>query len=362
MADIKPSDKELKLHSHTSIQEKDPRDTIKNVPSRHTLADMAPAARNMMAKFGVLTKDVPIKIANITPLLRDGSNYRHWNLDFQCYVGFIPDVADYVNGVKQETEEDYKQDFADVVNCLIHWTIDRELSCALQDISSPFGRLEELRKQFSGVSFAARRAVMKELYTIMYDPKSGSLEQHVTTMRGKRDHLTRIGVRVPDDIFAIILSNSVPQGFPDIANHFESRLISDEEHVVSASDVIKAMGAADVNYRSANTGAEVMKVWAKPRGAGPSGEGRTCFWCDIRGHTIRECRKKKEHDRAKAAGSSAKTDLKSARIVEVEAAMAGVDLAPWDDPKEVTVSPMSIQSDSSEAVFDTGATHTVFND
>ena len=164
----------------------------------------------MVAKFGLMTKDVPIKSTSITSLARDGSNYRHWELDFQCYVGFIPDVADYVTGVKQSTDDNYKQDFADVVNCVIHWTIDRELSLSLQDIPLPFERLEELRKQFSGVSFAAQQAAMKELYTLTYDSKSTSLDQHVTTMHGERDHLARIGVQIPDNVFAIILSNSVP--------------------------------------------------------------------------------------------------------------------------------------------------------
>lgn len=178
-----------------------------------------------------------------------------------------------MNGVNLETDEDYKQDFGDVVNCVIHWTIDRELSLSLQDITSPFGRLEELRKQFSGVLFAARQAAMKELYTIVYDSRSVSLDQHVTTMRGKRDHLARIGFRIPDDVFAIILSNSAPQGFPDIAGNFESRLLLDEEHSVSSSDVTKAMGAADVTYRRTTSGAEVMKVWTKQRTPGPSTEG-----------------------------------------------------------------------------------------
>lgn len=122
------------------------------------------------------------------------------------------------------------------------------------------------------------------------------------------------------------------------------------------------MGAADVAHRRATTGAEVMKVSTKPRAGGLSGDGRTGFWCDIKGHTIRDCRKKKEHDQAKASGSNSKVDTKAARVAEVEAKMAEAGFAPWDDPKEVTVSPITVHSDQSMSVFDTGATHHVFND
>lgn len=308
----------------------------------------------------MLTKDVPIKLTSITKLERDGSNYRHWEIDFLSYCGFIPDVADYVTGVKQLMGEDYKQEFADVVNCIIHWTIDRELSLTLQDIPAPYDRLEELRKQFSGVSFAARQAALRELHTLTYDAKSTTFDQHVTAMRSKKDQLARIGVRVPDDIFAIILSNSMPQGFPDVSTVFEGRLLVEEDHVVSSSDVTKALGAADVGYRRASVGAEVMKVSAKLRGGGPWTESRTCYWCDTKGHTIRECRKKREHEKAKASGSNTKST--SARAAEVEADVVAVGFSPWDDPKEVTVSEMTLSSDHSISVFDTGATHTVFND
>lgn len=98
---------------------------------------MAPVARTMVAKFAAMTKDCPIKMSSITKLERDGSNYRLWKLDFFSYVGFIPDIAEYFTGEKNKSDEDYKQDFSDVMNCIIHWTIDRELSLAVQEISSP---------------------------------------------------------------------------------------------------------------------------------------------------------------------------------------------------------------------------------
>lgn len=47
--------------------------------------------------------------------------------------------------------------------------------------------------------------------------------------------------------------------------------------------------------------------------------------------------------------------------VDIEAQEADVGFEPWDDPEEVTVSPIGITSESCVAVFNTGATHHVFN-
>lgn len=186
---------------------------------------MEPAARSVVAKFTAITKDVPIKMTSITKLECDGLNYQHWEMDFLSYVGFVPDVMEYVNGTKVESEEDWKQDFADIVNCIIHWTINRELSMSLQDIASLYMRVEELRKQFSGVSFAGRPITLKDLYTTMYDSKVSTLDQHIMLMQGKRDHLRCIGVWIADGIFGLILLNSVPSGFPDIARSFKICLL-----------------------------------------------------------------------------------------------------------------------------------------
>lgn len=134
---------------------------------------------------------------------------------------------------------------------------------------------------------------MKELRMMRYDSQPVSLDQHMTTICGKKDHLSQIGVQLPDNVFAIILSNLVPQGFPNTVNQFESCLLLDKRQVVGSSNVTKVMGAADVTHQHVVAGTKVMKVWRKPCGAGTLTEGRTCFWCDITGHTICDCRKKR---------------------------------------------------------------------
>lgn len=103
-------------------------------------------------------------------------------------------------------------------------------------------------------------------------------------------------------------------------------------------------------------------MWTRPQNRSGSSDSRTCFWCNLRGHTIRECRKEKEHDKNKASGLSGKSESKSVKAVEVETEVAEMISSPWDDPVTVMVSPVDVSIKSTVAVFDTGATHNVFND
>lgn len=158
----------------------------------------------------------------------------------------------------------------------------------------------------------------------------------------------------------------MPSSFPDIAQSLENRLLVDEDYMVSSSNVTRVWGAADVSHCQTNVESKVMKVWAKPKESQyMGGENQMCYWCDIKGHTIQECRKKKEHNKAKSAGSSqakSGSGSKLVKVTEIEAEEANVVFEPWDDPKVITVSPVAIYPESSIAVFDTGATHSVFND
>lgn len=47
--------------------------------------------------------------------------------------------------------------------------------------------------------------------------------------------------------------------------------------------------------------------------------------------------------------------------VEVKTNEVDITFEAWDDPKEVNVNPITMSTDSSIDVFDTGATHHVFN-
>lgn len=78
---------------------------------------------------------------------------------------------------------------------------------------------------------------MQLLTSTVYDVKTGTLDEHVMTMRSFIDKLKHIGVVVPDDVFAIHLANSMPLNFSDVLISFEGRLLEDPMEAVSACDI-----------------------------------------------------------------------------------------------------------------------------
>lgn len=319
-------------------------------------------SRSLATRFANLTKDLLIKLSSITKLERDGSNFQHWELDFNSYVAFAPDIMVYLSPEMVPGCEGYKVDFAEVVNSLIHWTINRELALSLVvDIEAPSERLSELRKQFAGVLFAARQSTMRLLTPTIYNPKSVSLDSHLMTMRSIRDKLKRIGVVIDDGVFALHVANSMPGDFPDVSNSFEGRLLLEPQATITTSDVCRALGAADVGFcRKAST-VKAMKVAV---GGDSSVEGCRCNYCGIQGHLKIDCRKRMASEKRKNGVSkdqSTTSYTKKVTAKEVKVDMADVGMSPWDDPIKVTVSKMDINLADNEAVFDTGATHDVFN-
>ncbi|KAG0150847.1 hypothetical protein CROQUDRAFT_87299 [Cronartium quercuum f. sp. fusiforme G11] len=136
----------------------------------------------------------------------------------------------YSTGERKPTDEDCSQEQADVVNGAIYWTIDRDLSIPLKGISIPYDRVEELRKQFAGVSFSVKQHILSQIMTA-----------------NLRDRLQRAGTSLPDDIFALMLMYTMPAGFPDISSNFEVTILKDASYVVSTSDITQTIMAADVS-------------------------------------------------------------------------------------------------------------------
>lgn len=78
---------------------------------------------------------------------------------------------------------------------------------------------------------------MKVLTSLTYNPKAQSLDEHLMAMRSNRDKMKRIGVNVPDGVFALLLANSMPSTFLDISTSFEATLLRDSTASISTSDV-----------------------------------------------------------------------------------------------------------------------------
>lgn len=71
-----------------------------------------------------MTKDLPAKVSSITKLERDGSIFQHWELDFTLYIAFVPDIMMYMSEDMVPSVEGYMENFAEMTNSLIHWTIN----------------------------------------------------------------------------------------------------------------------------------------------------------------------------------------------------------------------------------------------
>lgn len=78
---------------------------------------------------------------------------------------------------------------------------------------------------------------MKVLTSLTYNPKAQSLDEHLMAMRSNRDKMKRIGVNIPDEVFALLLANSMPSTFLDISTYFEATLLRDSTASISTSDV-----------------------------------------------------------------------------------------------------------------------------
>lgn len=106
------------------------------------------------------------------------------------------------------------------------------------------------------------------------------------SMRASRDKMKRTGVTIPDDVFALLLANSMPPAIPDILTLFEGTLLRNLTSVISTSDVARSSGAADVAHRRREVLSEAMKI-SMPQDNCP--ETRCGNFCYIRGHLRADC-------------------------------------------------------------------------
>lgn len=304
--------------------------------------------------FAMQLKAVPIKLDNITRLLPDGSNFDLWEADITDFLTFIPGASHYLRTGALPTVVGYNDDMANGVNSVMHWTIDRQLSMRIQKFSmTPCKRMEELRRLFSGVSYANRLSLLSQLTLSKYDPSTQTLDVYFAHMSNIRDHLEISGMTVNDDVFAGILALGVPNDFPDIAHTFEASVLAQPKTQISASEVMRTMTAGDVSYkRNHPTASEAMKITV--------GDGKKdvkdvqCHYCSKQGHYARDCRKKQKDKKDKKPS----TEVGEAEP-EVEDVDIGFNACVYSI--NVEISRLETNIESHLVVFNTGATHHVFN-
>lgn len=322
-----------------------------------SVAAMTPV--NQMATsnqtFAMLLKAVPIKLDAITKLNAVGSNFDIWEADIIDYLTFIPAATDYLKPGALPSLKGWVADMANGVNSVIHWTIDRQLGMRIRKMSVyPSVRMEELRRLFSGVSYANRLSLLSQLTSSKYDPGASTVDSYFSQMANLRDRLEISGMPVSDDVYAGILALGVPNDFPDIAHTFEAALITQPKARVSASDVMRAISAGDVSYKRNHPGStDAMK--ATVHEGKKDSKGATCHYCQKTGHYARDCRKKAK-DRKEKKVETEVSEAKEAEIEDVDIGYSACVLQ-----IKVEISQMETDIAIFLAVFDTGATHHVFN-
>lgn len=241
------------------------------------------ALRSLATKFANLTKDLPVKLPSITKLERNGSNFQLWELEFMSYVVFAPDMMMYKYENVVPGTDGYKEDFEEVVNSLIHWAIDCEVELSLVNIQAPSARVAELWKQFAGVPFAVRQSSSRILTTTIFNAKSGLLDTHLMTMQLIRDKLKRVGVLIPDNVFALHVANSMPGDLPDVSISFEGSLLHQPQQAISTSVFCRELEAAEVAFHRKYNNVEAMKAAVVED---LHFENRRCNYCVIWGHLL----------------------------------------------------------------------------
>ncbi|KAG0146928.1 hypothetical protein CROQUDRAFT_656723, partial [Cronartium quercuum f. sp. fusiforme G11] len=199
----------------------------------------------------------------------------------------------------------------------------------LKDIHSPFDRIEELRKQFSGVSFAACQASLERIVSARYDSNKTTIDRHLNEMRGLRDKLQQAGTVLPDDVYALLLARSMPTGFLDISVNFEVSILADPNHMVTTSDITTEIGP-EINRVSVLASTSMYRDMNQ--------DPRRCRWCHKIGHIAFDCLKKKEWLQKKGYNKNERSVGRLVKTNEVEVEMAEVGFHPWDEPNGVTVS------------------------
>lgn len=304
--------------------------------------------------FAALLKAVPVKLENITKLLNDGSNFDIWDADIREFLGMIPEAVIYL---KEEAlpMEGWSESMANGVNGVIHWTVDRQLGMRLRKYSPyPSARMIYLRNLYSGETFANLLSLFQQLKSAMYDPSSVTLDIHISKMSELRRRLEKSGMTLTNDVFGAFLAVGTPSGFPDIAQTFEPALLADPKAIISTAKITRALGLADISFKRQNpTSSDALVVTA----SGSDGKkDLKCRYCKKKGHFQIDCRKKKKDEEDKKTPTTREVDAGKIKAADVDIGFAGCVTLQHIDVFQVGTNVLRWT-----VIFDTGATHHVFN-
>lgn len=346
-------------------------------PALQAVKPFSPGAQASVAvpslSFAALLKAVPLRLDGITKLSGDGSNFDLWEADLREFITFIPGAIHYLHHTAVPMAPGFVEEMANGVNSIIHWTIDRQLAMRIRKGNPlPCKRVEELRKLFSGTSYSNRLSLLSQLTSLKYEVSSGTVDIFFAQAANIRDRLEIAGMPITDDVFGGILALAVPKDFPDIAHTFEAGLLANPKHVIGSNAVMRVISAGDVSYKRGMAGpSEAMKVSVSDG----SKDKRKCHYCSKEGHLARDCRKKAKD---KKDGKD-KPDVKSAELEpeakDVDIGFTACVLPDKDkiyeslhstdydifDHLQVELGNIDSSASSDDAIFDTGATHDVFN-
>lgn len=326
-----------------------------NVFVNQNLSATAPLVH--LGTFASLLKAVPVKLEKITKLVADGSNFDVWDADIRGFLGMIPEAVIYLQEMALPSVKGWNDNIANGVNSVIHWTVDRQLGMRLREQSPyPLVRMTYLRNLCSGKTFANRLSLFQQIKNLVYDPSLSTLDSYISKMSELRRRLEKLGMGLSDDVFAAFLAVGTPRGFPDIAQTFEPALLVNPKAIISTAKITRALGAADILFKRQNSNSTEMLATTSKSGQ-TNKEKVKCHYCKKKGHYQSDCRKKKKDEEEKKSPA-----IKDVEVERVETSEYNIGFTGCVSLSQIKVLQIGANVIRWTAIFDTGATHHVFND
>ncbi|EGG10079.1 uncharacterized protein MELLADRAFT_94418 [Melampsora larici-populina 98AG31] len=195
---------------------------------------MSDSSKSPTPSAGAVLLSKVIKLDQVKTLTRDGSNWDEWDYDIERFLFFTPGAKSYLDPLMVKTHRSYDEEKADYVDGVLSWTIDRSLGLSIRHLETPSAKYAALKAQFSGISFAARVANLRQIISMKFDSNTTTINAHLASMRDITDRLSRIGLTIGDDTLAILQLISMPENFKFLEHTFEYKIDSNKTSSISS--------------------------------------------------------------------------------------------------------------------------------